>query len=253
MTLLDSIRFALKPPRLGCRPDPIDPRDHLFGELPLGVTVPPPAADLTRFIPTILSQSGNSCVGASLAQAVRIQMLADGWASAAYLPSRHAIYYWARALSGLHNQDSGCFLRDGIRTLQKFGIPDETAWPSKAITLMRQPNITALRSAADGRKLAGYYRIEKGDTNSMRLAIAAGKPVVLGLQVGRSFVDGSTSTIDRDSGKELGGHAGLLAGYESDRFLYVSSWGPDWSRSGTAWLSERRVREGFDCWVIDLV
>jgi hypothetical protein len=234
-------------------PDPMDPRDRHFSELPLGVTVPPPSADLTQFIPTIISQSGNSCVGASIAQALRVQMLADGWGAGAYLPSRHALYFWARAFSGMQNQDSGTFIRDGIRSCEKFGIPTETAWPSKPSTLMRAPNITAFRSAADARKLAGYYRIASGDTNSMRLAIAAGKPVVIGLVVGRSFVDGSTGTIDRDSGDALGGHAGCIVGYESDRFLYVSSWGSDWSRNGMAWLSERRVKEGFDTWCIDLL
>jgi hypothetical protein len=253
VSLWASLKSAAGVRGLGCNPDPIDARDHVFSELTLGVTVPPPSADLSEFIPSIIDQSGNSCVGAAIAQAIRMQFLADGWGAKSYLPSRHAIYYWALAFSGMQNQDSGTFIRDGIRTCVKFGIPPESAWPSKSSTLMRAPNITAFRAAADSRKLAGYYRIAKGDTNSMRLAIASGNPVVIGLQVGRSFVDGSTSTIDRDSGKELGGHAGALIGFESDRFLYVSSWGPQWSRNGLAWLSERRVREGFDLWVIDLL
>lgn len=254
MSLLASIKSALGVRGLGCRPDPEDPRDVAFGSMLLGITTPPPSADLGEFIPDVIRQSGNSCVGASIAQAVRIRMLASGWGARAFLPSRNAVYYWARACSGMQNQDSGTFLRDGIKVAKSLGLPSETAWPSKASTLMRQPNITALRDAADARKIGGYYRIPRGDTDSMRLAIASGHPVVFGMQLGQSFVDGTTGTIDYDTGRPRGGHAMVCFGYRDDRFRVLSSWGEDWSVAGTAFVTERRMKEGaFDCWAIDLL
>lgn len=253
MTLAASFRRAIGVRSLGCIPDKPDERDARFAEMLLGVSTPPPAHDLSEFVPSVLDQYGNSCVGQSWAQAIRMSMLIDGWGSRAFLPSPHAIYYWARGYSGMQNQDSGTYLRDGARALLKLGFAPESAWPSKPSTLMRAPNITALGAAADQRKLGGYYRIARGDTGAIRLAIAAGHPVVFGMQVGRSFTDGSTTTIDRDSGAQKGGHAMVVTSYESDRFKILSSWGTVWSRNGFAWVTERRMQEAFDVWSVDLL
>jgi hypothetical protein len=250
VTIAASLKHAFGVRGLGCLPDKEDARDFVglaFGE------AHPPAADLSEHVVSVLDQYGNSCGGQSVAQAIRMAMLIDGWGARAFLPSPNALYYWGRGYAGLQNQDIGSYLRDVLKAAKAVGFTPESIWPSTPSTLMKAPNITALRAAADQRKLGGYYRIPRGDTGSIRLAIAAGKPVVFGLQVGRSFVDGSTSTIDRDSGRELGGHAMVCVGYESDRFKILSSWGTAWSRNGFAWVTERRMQEAFDLWSIDLL
>jgi hypothetical protein len=252
VSFLTRIRTAFGVRGLGCRPDRIDSRDRSFIELPLGVTRAPVAHDLSEFLGEVLDQGAtNACVGFSWAQALRMQMAADGW-GAPFLPSPHAIYFWSRAFTGLEKTDGGSFLRDGARALQQFGFPTEKAWPSEVRTVNRAPGIAAFRSAADTRRLAGYYRIARGDTASMRLAIAAGRPVVFGLQLGQSFLEGNEETIDRDSGRQLGGHAMIVVGYSTTRFRVVSSWGRFWRDNGLAWISEARMREAQDSWVCDL-
>jgi hypothetical protein len=253
VTFSATIRRAVGVRSLGCLPDNADDRDARFAEMLLGVSTPPPGRDLSEFVPSVLDQYGNSCGGQSFGQAFRMAMLIDGWGSRAFLPSPHALYYWARGYAGLQTQDVGSYLRDVAKAAKAIGFTPESVWPSRPSTLMKAPNITALKAAADHRKLGGYYRIPRGDTGSIRLAIAAGKPVVFGMQVGRSFVDGSTATIDRDSGKQLGGHAMVCCGYESDRFKILSSWGTSWSRNGFAWVTERRMQEAFDLWSLDLL
>jgi C1A family cysteine protease len=252
VTLWAQLKTAAGVRGLGCRPDRVDSRDRSFTELPLGVTKAPVAHDLLDYLGEVLDQGAtNACVGFSWAQALRIQMAVDGWARP-FLPSPHAIYYWSRAFTGLQTTDAGSFLRDGARALERFGFPTEQAWPSKPRSVNVAPNITAFRSAADTRKLAGYYRIARGDTASMRLAIAAGRPVVFGLSLRQSFLDGNEETIDRDSGRELGGHALCCVGYSAARFRVVSSWGRLWRDNGLAWISESRMREAQDSWVCDL-
>jgi hypothetical protein len=253
VTIWASLKSSLGVRGLGCLPDPLDSRDAGFHEMPLGVSTPPPSADLSGHVATVLDQtSTNACVGYSWAQALRIQMILDGWGARTFLPSPHAIYFWARAYTGMQNQDSGTFLRDAARALKQFGFPSETAWPSKPRTVQNAPGIAAFRSAADQRKLAGYYRIARGDTGAMRLAIAAGKPVVFGLQLAKSFLEGSEKTIDYDTGRATGGHAMIVTSYESDRFKVLSSWGSSWRENGFCWISERRMHEAQDAWICDL-
>lgn len=252
MSFLTRIRTAFGVHGLGCRPDRIDSRDRAFAELPLGVTRAPASHDLSEFLGEVLDQGAtNACVGFSWAQALRIQMAVDGWRRP-FLPSPHAIYYWSRAFTGLETTDGGSFLRDGARALERFGFPTESSWPSEVRTVNRAPGIAAFRSAADTRRLAGYYRIARGDTDAMRLAIAAGKPVVFGLKLRQSFLDGNEETIDRDSGRELGGHAVVGIGYDRGRVRLVSSWGRLWRDGGLAWITDRRAAEAQDVWVCDL-
>lgn len=252
VTLWTGIKAALGVRGLGYREDKPDDRDRHFLEMPLGVSTPPPSASLEHFIPRVLDQGPTQgCVGYSWAAALSIEMRSDGWETV-FEPSPLAIYYWARAFSGLQTVDGGSFLRDAPRALERFGFPAEAAWPSVHRKVQVAPGIDAFRSAADRRRLGGYYRIARGDTGAVRLAIAAGRPVVFGLQVGRSFLDGRERIVDRDEGDAKGGHAMVAVGYDSDRFRILSSWGTAWRDQGLCWMTERRLREGIDLWVCDL-
>lgn len=255
MSLVTSIKSALGVRGRGCLPDRIDSRDAPFHVLKnaLGVSVIAGTTSLEEFVDVRDQFATNSCVGFSLAEAAYVQMGVDGWDDR-FFPSAHAIYGWARAYTGMQRQDLGTYIRDGARALKQFGFPPESAWPSKPRTVNVAPNITAFRAAADQRKLAGYYRIPRGDTDAIRLALTAGKPVVFGLQLRESFLDGREEVIDRDSGRELGGHAMTIVGHTGDRFRVVSSWGKTWRDGGLCWIADRRIREeGQDLWVIDLL
>jgi hypothetical protein len=254
MSTLIAIKSTLGVRGLGCRPDGYDPRDKAFSELLLGVTSAPRSVSLEERMPltgALDQQATQACVGYSWALALWLEMAGLGFGEL-FMPSPHAIYFWARAYVGMQRQDSGAMLRDAPRALAAFGFPTSEAWPSKPYTVNVQPSILALRSANDRRRLAGYYRIPRGDTDSMRLAIAAGHPVVFGLKLRSSFLDGNEPVIDRDTGSERGGHAMVALGYDGRGFRVASSWGPTWRERGLCWISERRMQEAMDAWVARL-
>lgn len=255
MSLVAALKTAVGVRGRGCLPDRIDSRDAPFHVLKnaLGVSIAAATTSLEEFVEVKDQGATNACVGYSLAQSAFVQMGVDGWQER-FFPSAHALYSWGRAYTGMQSQDIGTYIRDGQRAMKQFGFPPESAWPSKPRTVNVAPNITAFRAAADQRKLAGYYRIPRGDTESIRLALTAGKPVVFGLRLGESFLDGDEEVIDRDSGRELGGHAMTIVGHARDRFKVVSSWGTTWRDGGLCWISDRRIREeAQDLWCIDLL
>ena len=256
MSLWTSIKGVAGVRGRGCLPDRPDARDATFRVLSprLGVSVPALTSDWEEHVAVQDQGATNSCVGQSLAQAAFVQMAVDGWGDRRFFPSAHAIYSWARAYTGMQTQDIGTHIRDGARAMKQFGFPPESAWPSKPRTVNVVPNITAYKAAADQRKLAGYYRIPRGDTLAIRLALTAGKPVVFGLQLRESFLDGNEKVIDVDRGRELGGHAMTICGHWGDDFRAVSSWGTTWRDNGKCWISERRIREeAMDLWCCDLL
>jgi hypothetical protein len=253
VSLFTALKSAVGVRGLGCIPDPPDARDRGIGELLAGLSTPPDtSSDLLGCIPSVLDQgSTNACNGYAWGQGLRCEMLADE-DPAAFLPSPHAIYAWARAFAGLQGRDVGSILRDAPRALKQFGFPPESAWPSHPRSVNVMPGPRAFHEAHDRRKLANYYRIPRGDIESLKLTIASRHPVVFGLQVSRSFLDGNEDTVDRGSGKALGGHAMLAVSYERERVLAVSSYGRLWRRNGFVWISTRRMAEAMDAWACAL-
>lgn len=252
MGILAAVKTALGRRGLGYLQDKEDSRDRRFDSLPLAVSVPPPSVMHRNHIVSVLDQGGtNSCVGYSTAQALRVGLALDGIFQPEQ-PSPYAIYYWARAETRSQNSDAGTFIRDAARGLQKFGFPPESKWPSKPTNINKGPDVSAYRAAHDKRGLRGYYRIAMGDLNSMRLALAAGKPFVFGITISSSFTDNKgPNTIDIDSGRILGGHAMCCIGYDPDRFLIVNSWGNSWRDRGLVWVTAGRMQEAVDIWVMD--
>ena len=75
------------------------------------------------------------------------------------------------------------------------------------------------------------------------MALAAGFPVTMGINVTQAFEDGEWDVYDGASGPILGGHCVLCLGYLVGKgFLFLNSWSSAWGRNGGFfWLSDRFV------------
>ena len=74
------------------------------------------------------------------------------------------------------------------------------------------------------------------------MALAAGMPVTMGINVSRAFEDGEWDVYDGDSGPSLGGHCIMACGFSPKGIMCLNSWGPTWGRNGGFfWLSDRFV------------
>jgi hypothetical protein len=84
------------------------------------------------------------------------------------------------------------------------------------------------------------------DLPSIRSAIAAGHPVLVGIDVTRAFNPDRTGVIGPKSGKVEGGHALYVVATRTtaagQQYRVVNSWGADWGDHGQAWLDSSWIQ-----------
>jgi hypothetical protein len=239
--------------QFGYLPDPPSKDDRKIGAL-LGAFAasPPPAnADTWNNVCPIRYQTiSSSCVGHAWMRALRLACLRAGIACPELSPLY--AYLLARAQHGGEHEDVGTYLRSGGQALKKFGAASEEAWPFDESKINVQPNLRALHDGYDRKKLSGYYRIDSGDVDGVRRAIAAGHPVVAGWQITQAFVDwNGKGVIGRQRGPIVGGHAMPVVAYAADgTFRLPNSWDYTWGDRGFAVVDDEFIASGDDVWAV---
>ena len=170
--------------------------------------------------------------------------------------SRLFIYYNTRAEYGDIQKDEGMFLRDGLKSLKKFGVCTEKLWPYDEDKFDDKPTEDCYKDAKKRKvlkyqKLISIYYITEVLNNN--------KPVVFGMEIYDSFMDLNerTSTVSFPGRKEksMGGHAMCMVGYDLNKrqFLVKNSFGPDWGDNGYCWIPFDYIRqEGYDIWTFEI-
>jgi C1A family cysteine protease len=163
-----------------------------------------------------------------------------------YHYSRLWLYWQERNLEGTVNEDSGAYIRDGFKVLQKIGCATESYFPytSNPVAVFTHTPSPESYDNAQYHKIDEYYRIMT--KAQLREELAHGNPVVMGIQVYESF---ETAEVARtgivpmpDTSKEefLGGHAILAMGYKfignKEYIICRNSWGKGWGDNGYFYL-----------------
>jgi hypothetical protein len=244
----------------GIQKDPIDHRDYIAMTPPIREGGLPSSADLRPYAREIEDQGHvGSCVGNAVSSELEL------YAKAQYNTDKNFarlfIYYNARKLSGLENQDGGAYLRDGVKCCNKYGICTEDIWPYDTSKVNKQPSAEAYEAARPNRVIT-YERINVSDITTIKSYLAnENKSVVLGMGLGEKFYGVSGPLEDQnypainDTDNELiGGHAMNIVGYNDNInggiFIVENSWGTGWGDNGyfalkySVWESD-----GWDCWV----
>jgi C1A family cysteine protease len=127
-------------------------------------------------------------------------------------------------------------LRDGIKSLKKFGVCEETLWPYRISRFKTKPSATSYQDAKKHR-ISSYYRIET--LSEMLACLADGYPFVFGFAVYESFESDRVArtgivTMPKKDERQLGGHAVMAVGYNQKvkKFLIRNSWGRNWGING---------------------
>jgi len=172
--------------------------------------------------------------------------------------SRLFLYWNERNLEGTVNQDSGAYIRDGIKVAASLGVSLETLWPYDESRYKERPTEAAF-SDARHRRITEYARVRQ-DTPDLKRVLASGFPIIIGLTLYASFEsDAVTATgivpLPDQSESCLGGHAVLIVGYDDAQACYLvrNSWGKDWGDSGYFWLPYAYVTTtglASDLWVV---
>jgi C1A family cysteine protease len=238
--------------------DKVDPRDYMFAPK----TVPaqlPSTVDLRSNMPPVVDQGQlGSCTANAIAGAFQFDQMKEK--INVFAPSRLFIYYNERVLENTVSIDSGAFIRDGIKTINSYGVCKESTWPYNINSFTVTPP-TAAYNEAKGHIALAYYRVNVS-VNDIKTALASGFPVVVGISVYASFETMSvarTGVVPMPATRDqyLGGHCVLLVGYDNakQRFIARNSWGTSWGDKGYFYLPYTYATPSLmaDCWVVSSV
>lgn len=235
--------------------DKPDARDSKFAARLGALAASPPPASASVKNPAVGPKDQgmtSSCTGQAVSQAVRLGYLWSGHAC----PELSALfaYYMGRAEYGGETSDDGSYLRTVIKGVVTLGVPDEAAWPFVEHDVNRHPNYRAYRAAFDRKGARGYHRIDAGDVDGVRRAIASGYPVVGGWDVDQGFVDWNGQTVISGQIAPIGGHALPVVSYAADgTFELLNSWGAGYGRRGYAVVDETFIAQGTDLWAVEVL
>jgi C1A family cysteine protease len=219
----------------GWLPDLPDHRDFLYAAIAPKLVKLPAKIDLRSKCSPVENQGQlGSCTANALVGALEFLENKD------YVPfvdlSRLFVYYNERVIEGTLDQDSGAFIRDGIKSLAKQGVCPEKQWPYRIAAFKRKP-APACYTAAKKHQVTSYHRI--GPVDEMRTCLADGFPFVFGFTVYESFESNAVAksgvlNMPRPNEAMKGGHAVLAVGYDDTkkRFIIRNSWGTDWGMKG---------------------
>jgi C1A family cysteine protease len=169
--------------------------------------------------------------------------------------SRLFIYYNERYLNNEIHRDSGARIRDGIKSLVRWGACDESLCPYDISRFMEKPSDEAYKDAVK-RCIRVYRRLTTND--EIRYALSHGQPVIFGFAVFSSFNSSDTTntgivTEPCNWNKLIGGHCVVMAGHddETEMFKWKNSYGRTWGDDGYGYFSYNYVdRYASDFWVI---
>ncbi|HMI99566.1 MAG TPA: C1 family peptidase [Gaiellaceae bacterium] len=222
--------------RFGWVPDLPDARDFMYSAPEAVLTKLPTKVDLRPKMPKIYDQGElGSCTANAIGAAFEFEQIKEGQKD--FMPSRLFIYYNERAMEGTVDTDSGAMIRDGIKSVAKVGVCQETTWPYDIPKFTEKPPKTAYTEAKKHQAL--IYRRVLANLHQMQGCLASGLPFVFGFSVYESFMSADVAKTGEvplpPRGEQLiGGHAVLAIGYDDkiQRFIVRNSWGTGWGLKG---------------------
>ncbi|MDR3566043.1 MAG: C1 family peptidase [Negativicutes bacterium] len=224
------------------KPDLRDLRDHIFRatafmhpmELPLSI-------DLRAQCSPVVDQGTlGSCTANAIVSGLREYLLLQ-----AKLPwvalSRLFLYYEERLLEGTVDEDSGAYIRDGMKVLQTIGVCPESEDLYDIGKFTEPPSALAIADAKQY-KISQYHRVT--DLTMLKTALAEKQPVVVGIKVYQSFESQAAAETgiiplpNTTTEELLGGHAVLAVGYDDAKqwIIIRNSWGTSWGDKGYCYL-----------------
>lgn len=210
----------------------------------------PEAVNLQKFAPTVGNQGmQGSCVAWSSAYGART--IAEAARTGQDPNSLRFSPSFLYNQIGLENCDGSYIIRAMDFMTQRGSVP-YSEFPYDDQDCAKQPDQQLLEEARQ-HTMRGFNRLTPGDRNNaidlraIKENLAQDAPVVIGMQVGGSYMGpmrGKDHWVPTEEDRSLmgfGGHAQCVVGYDDRKyggaFLIMNSWGPQWGNNGFAWVS----------------
>lgn len=222
----------------------------------------PESANLQRFAPSVGNQGQQgSCVAWSSAYGARSILESSRTGQPGdNVKFSPAFLYNQIGLDGCQ----GSYIIRAMEFMTKQGSVPYNDFEYTDQDCSRQPDRTLI-SKANEFKMRGFNRLSAGDRNdqidmrAIKENLAQGAPVVIGMMVGQSFMQGmlGQDVWNPEPGDDqqvgFGGHAMCVVGYDDKKyggaFLIMNSWGPEWGNNGFGWVRYQHfnyfVREAY--------
>lgn len=201
----------------------------------------PKLVDLRKYLSPVVDQGElGSCTANAIVSGLREYL--ENVTKQTFKPlSRLYLYWWERFIEDTVNEDSGAYIRDGMKVLKQLGCSAETDYPYDISAFTNEPSPKAIMDGVSY-TISEYNRVL--NLNALKIALAEGLPVVTGIQVYSSFESDAVAKTgivpmpDRKKDQLLGGHAVLAVGYDDNKQQVImrNSWGKDWGDKGYFYL-----------------
>jgi len=222
---------------MGWKKDLPDFRDRVLALPAHKTTKLPKRVDLRPAEHFPIYDQGNlgSCTANAIGAAFHFDQVRQGLQE--FVPSRLFIYYNERSMEGTVEKDSGAYIRDGIKALNKLGVCNESLWVYDTEKFTEKPSPECYEAARKN-TCKEYARVPQ-TLEDMKGCINEGFPFVFGFIVLSSFFTEEVATtgnmvMPQEDDRVLGGHAVQACGYDDDRKVFIvrNSWGEGWGDKG---------------------
>jgi hypothetical protein len=213
----------------------------------------PEAVSLLKFAPEIQNQGKQgSCVAWSSAYAAHsiVEAVRQNKNGNDFKFSPAYLYNQIK----LGNDCQGSYIQYAMEAMTKNGSVSIDKFPYNENDCQARPPGNLVQEAKQY-LINGHARLTE-DENPKKISIQAVKehlakdaPVIIGMMVGESFMQGMMGRADfRPTEQDrymqgFGGHAMCVVGYDNSRFggkggfQIMNSWGPEWGQDGVGWVS----------------
>ncbi len=243
----------------GWVPDLPDARDLIYSATLSVMKKLASKVDLRSKCPPVYDQGQlGSCTANGLGAAFQFEQIKQ--AIPDWVPSRLFIYYNERVLMNTVNSDSGAYIRDGIKTMNKQGVCAEKNWPYDTVKFTQKPPALCYSKAMTNQVLS-YMRVNNGSLNQLQSCLSSGFPIVFGFSVYESFRSIGKNGImpmPKPTEQMLGGHCVMAVGYDDAKHMFIvrNSWGPSWGDKGYFYMPYAYITDTARCddfWTIRMV
>lgn len=160
------------------------------------------------------------------------------------------------------NEDSGCYLRDSLKCVNKYGVSLESQFPyllpGQANCDYTQSPPPSVYTSALSYKVSQYLNVPSLNTqqgvSNLKAMIANGTTFVAGVLCYSNFFNDVKGVIPMPVGAVIGGHAVLFVGYDDSKsmFKFKNSWGTSWGDNGYGYLPYKYFTSGnvIEAWTV---
>jgi C1A family cysteine protease len=168
--------------------------------------------------------------------------------------AEEVLFWGAKQIDG--DTNDGTRFTSADQALQRWGQPAEGLWPyddsRNQSDATYVPPAEAIAPANCRRTPLRPLTI---DVQRLRMELAAGRPVALGIRVWDGFRHARTEPLPVPDPSELypTGHAVVAVGHDRVRsaVLVRNSWGPHWGNDGHLWIDDGILSLARAAWSVD--